>query len=274
MKSGLRSFSIDFQDTNYYRVPAMQFQHSCEGLKRALASNLAKSYKRKKLKLSSDSPAPQAPTTNEEDMEIESDSEATKPALFPMPRPNAENSSDSADTLNQTAIDEPTIVPENALDSPADASLATLTDLEEQKQKLLQALANANENSNSNSSSTGIDATDTTVDVIPDSEEAAVNVTATDDTDNTLTAASPSTPNVGRSREVVVGTPLLKGVSPFSSLPSDDKWAAGVSGVIDFENLPDATGTYKKLRGLISTVRTVVKQINDQNDAEEDDDDS
>lgn len=257
----------------------MQYQHSREGLMQSLAGNLAKSYKRKKLKLSSDSPSTQPPTANDEDMEIESDSDSAGPVLFPLPRPSAGDSSNSADTSQQSAVgdtDSPSVVPENALDSSAavDASIVTLTDLEKQKEELLQALANANENTNSNSNGSPVVTADANpVETNAVDEECALDVTATNETNEYSQVDSPSTPHVGRSREIVVGTPLLKTVSPFASLPSDDKWGAGVSGVIDFENLPDATGTYKRLRGLISTVRTVVKQINDQNDAEDDDDD-
>lgn len=88
---------------------------------------------------------------------------------------------------------------------------------------------------------------------------------------------APSTPTgtgIGRSRIALSGTPLLKQVSPFSALPSSEKWSVGVSDVIDFENLPDSTGTYKRLSGLITKVRTVVKKINDENDAEDDNNDN
>lgn len=240
----------------------------------ALQGNLAKSYKRKKLKLNSGSPSIQTPATIDEDMDIESDTESS-PVPFPLPRPNVEDSSNSADTGKRTPIDDtrsPSAVPETTAEiSPDVAASATLTDLEEQKQKLLQALANANDNSNSSSrdSNAGV----ATADAKPADDESALNVTAANDTDECTEVDGPSTPIVGRSREIVVGTPLLKAVSPFASLPSGEKWSAGVTDMLDFENLPDAIGTYKRLRGLIHTVRTVVKQINDQNDADEDEDD-
>lgn len=253
----------------------MQYEHSREGLIHALQGNLAKSYKRKKLKLSVDSPSLPTSTTNEEEMDIESDSDAASPVQFPLPRPNTEDSSNSADTNKQTPFEDthsPSAVPENELKNRDDVDSAPLTALEEQKRKLLEELmASANENSNSNSSASAgatVDAKPTTDESVP-----ALDATENNGKDECSEVEGPSTPIVGRSREVVVGTPLLKGVSPFASLPSGDKWSVGVSDVIDFENLPDATGTYKRLRGLISTVRTVVQRINDQNDAEDDDDD-
>lgn len=251
----------------------MQYQHSREGLINALQGNLAKSYKRKKLKLSADCPTIETPTINIQDMDIESDSESASPVVFPLPRPNVDDSSTSADAAKQTPNDDaqsPIGVPENSLE---------ISDLEEQKRKLLQALANANENSNSNSNDfvSVVPADDVTAAgavaaaTAAAEDELALDITVTNEKIDCTEIDRPSTPLVGRSRETVIGTPLLKAVSPFASLPSGDKWSVGVSDVIDFENLPDATGTYQRLRGLINTVRTVVQKINDQNDAEDDD---
>lgn len=246
----------------------MQYQHSREGLIHALQGNLAKSYKRKKLKLSADSPTIETAAINIQDMDIESDSESASPVLFPLQRPSVDDGSTSADAAKQMPNDDaqsPIGVPENSLE---------ISDLEEQKRKLLQALANANENSNSNSndSVSAVPADDATAVGAAAASEAAEDELVLDVTvANEKIDDGPSTPLVGRSRETVIGTPLLKAVSPFASLPSGDKWSVGVSDVIDFENLPDATGTYQRLRGLINTVRTVVQKINDQNDAEDDD---
>lgn len=66
------------------------------------------------------------------------------------------------------------------------------------------------------------------------------------------------------SKEMVEGTPLLKSASPYDKLPEGDKWAVGVSDVINFENLPDSVGKYEKMKVLIKKVQTVVKQINNE----------
>lgn len=248
----------------------MQYQHSREGLMQGLEGNLAKSYKRKKLKLNPVSSSVQTPTNIEEDMDIDSESESVSPVPFPLPI--TEDNSNSIETAMQIPIgtQSPPAAVENVLENSTDASLATLTDLEEQKQKLLEALATANDNSNSNEASSVI----ATAEAKSTEDEDALDLTVANDNVECSQVDAPSTPQKsGRSREVVDGTPLLKACSPFASLPSGDKWSVGVSEVIDFENLPDATGTYKRLRGLISTVRTVVQQINDQNDAEDDEDD-
>lgn len=65
-----------------------------------------------------------------------------------------------------------------------------------------------------------------------------------------------------RSRGIYEGTPLLKSITPFTVRPSDDKWAAGVSDVINFENLPDSVGKYEQMKKVIEKVKIAVKEIN------------
>jgi len=52
-----------------------------------------------------------------------------------------------------------------------------------------------------------------------------------------------------------VGTPVLESVSRFQQLPSGESFSAGVSDVIHFENLPNSTGKYEKMRTVLSKVR-------------------
>jgi len=65
-------------------------------------------------------------------------------------------------------------------------------------------------------------------------------------------------------KSTVFGTPILKQISPYTKLPSGDKFSVGVSDVINFENLPDSTGKYKQMKTVISKVRTMVQQINNE----------
>lgn len=66
------------------------------------------------------------------------------------------------------------------------------------------------------------------------------------------------------SKEVFEGTPMLKSASEFEKLPDGEKWSVGVSDVINFENLPDSTGKYEKMKVLIKKVQKVVQQINNE----------
>lgn len=55
------------------------------------------------------------------------------------------------------------------------------------------------------------------------------------------------------------GTPLLQACSPYQRLPHPDNFSVGVSQVINFENLPDATGKYEQMTGVLSKVRKTIR---------------
>lgn len=81
----------------------------------------------------------------------------------------------------------------------------------------------------------------------------------------------PATPRIGKrslhtSKKTVRGTPVIQGVSPFNNLPNSENWAAGVSDVMDFENLPEYIGKYEKMRTLLGKVRAKVKKIQYENE--------
>lgn len=73
------------------------------------------------------------------------------------------------------------------------------------------------------------------------------------------TAQPDSPPSNSGSQEVVMGTPFLMGFSPYTRLPPRENFAKGVSEYIPFENLPGSTGTFEKLRGVISRVRAALQ---------------
>ena len=66
------------------------------------------------------------------------------------------------------------------------------------------------------------------------------------------TGASPVTPRSG-SLHMHLGTPVLKEKSP--QLPAASKFADGIAQHINFENLPNSTGSYEKMQGLIDKIR-------------------
>lgn len=51
------------------------------------------------------------------------------------------------------------------------------------------------------------------------------------------------------------GTPIVEIYSPFGSLPKMDSFASGTTDHILFENLPDYTGKWEQMSGLIKTIR-------------------
>lgn len=66
-----------------------------------------------------------------------------------------------------------------------------------------------------------------------------------------------STPakKVGVTKNLDLGTPILKSVSPFSKLPAREQFSVNVSDVINFENLPNSTGKYETMTHLITKIR-------------------
>lgn len=59
------------------------------------------------------------------------------------------------------------------------------------------------------------------------------------------------------------GTPLMDSVSPFTKLPSDNKFAKDICDVINFENLPNSIGKYKQISTLLKKVKGEVDRIQD-----------
>lgn len=161
------------------------------------------------------------------------------------------------------------------MEASCDSNHLSLLELKRKQEEILRALEDASSDSNSN-----VDEKPETKPITDqlqsNSEEQIANESILETTIEMHTEVSvemvqsiPSTPSgpvTGRSVGSVGGTPLIKQVSPFTKLPVGNKWSVGVTDVIDFENLPDATGTYKKMTDVISKVRKVIKQINNDPD--------
>lgn len=59
------------------------------------------------------------------------------------------------------------------------------------------------------------------------------------------------------------GTPIIKTNSPFEKLPNPDNFSKDISQVINFENLPNATGKYEQMSQVITKVRKTIKYGNE-----------
>ena len=57
------------------------------------------------------------------------------------------------------------------------------------------------------------------------------------------------------------GTPIVDNYSPYNELPSSDKWTCFTTDHIFFENLPESTGKYDKMVGIIKKCRDAKKEI-------------
>lgn len=69
-------------------------------------------------------------------------------------------------------------------------------------------------------------------------------------------------------KKMSLGTPILTPFTPFNTLPSGDAFSKGVSDVINFENLPNSTGKYERMKSLLSKVRNVITAHNGEMDNE------
>lgn len=124
----------------------------------------------------------------------------------------------------------------------------SLTDLENKKKLLLQELDDSSLQSNP---STPIKLNSTNEFITPKS---TTTVTTT-----TTTSAS----KCGSVKSVEFGTPIIQSTSRFTKLPSSDKFSKNICDVINFENLPDSTGKYEKMAGLLQKVRVALANSED-----------
>ena len=57
------------------------------------------------------------------------------------------------------------------------------------------------------------------------------------------------------------GTPIVDTYSPYNELPASDKWTCYTTDHIFFENLPESTGKYENMVGILKKCREAKKEI-------------
>lgn len=65
-------------------------------------------------------------------------------------------------------------------------------------------------------------------------------------------------------KSIHLGTPILPSTSPYSKLPSSEKFSRDICDVINFENLPDSTGKYEQMSGVLQKVRSTMAKLHQQ----------
>jgi len=65
-------------------------------------------------------------------------------------------------------------------------------------------------------------------------------------------------------KSIHLGTPILPSTSPYSKLPSSEKFSKDICDVINFENLPDSTGKYEQMSGVLQKVRSTMARLHQQ----------
>lgn len=123
----------------------------------------------------------------------------------------------------------------------------TIEDLEERRLALLAQLQDEASTSGSTKSESG----DVQTITIDGEEEAEKK----DETDKSGDQTSPK-----ESKLLVVGTPVAIRHSSFESLPDRNKFAKGMGDLELYQNLPNSTGTFQKMRSLLEKVRRVFKK--------------
>lgn len=255
----------------------MRFEDSIDGLTQRFQDNLVKSYKRKRRFCLID--GEQNENVKCDDMDIAStDEESPKspPVEFSQRKLTTDESNSNT-------------IMENVLETSCDSNRLSLTELQRKQEEILAALADADHSNDPELNSSpaspdelndqgihenGTTTTTTTIEVTEPNGSIIIPVEDSNETAPTEkrivsepSCSTPSTPQ-GHSKSALSGTPLIKQISPFSTLPCGEKWSVGVSDIIDFENLTDATGTYQKLSDVLRRVRTFVKESNEDVDDE------
>uniref|UniRef100_T1ITY7 PSP proline-rich domain-containing protein n=1 Tax=Strigamia maritima TaxID=126957 RepID=T1ITY7_STRMM len=119
------------------------------------------------------------------------------------------------------SIDEDGLSSENAPECPR-APSPSLEELEKQKNQLMEQLDSADSCTSQSTSST---------------------------------CTLVTSPQVTHSKCVSLGTPIPEASSPYSNLPDASKFSATITEHLNFENLPDTTGNFDKMKVLLAKIR-------------------
>ncbi|GFU26795.1 zinc finger CCHC domain-containing protein 8 [Nephila pilipes] len=83
----------------------------------------------------------------------------------------------------------------------------------------------------------------------------------TPESQSIYTNSTPIQKSLGTSISQSPGTPILEQGNCFQKLPELNKFAQGITDHLPFENLPDALGTFEKMRGILSDVQKKLQTI-------------
>lgn len=166
-------------------------------------------------------------------------------------------------------------------------SQASLGDLEEKRLKILRELEDAASQGAADEQKTkkedrptpakdSSSKTDVRSEVAETSEESRTSNKMSSDpsesensmSSDTLESASKKMKQYHRSHSkgFKLGAAIPDSCTPFKTLPNADSWKVDVSDHINFDNLPDALGTWEKMKGLMSTVRKRVRELQAEED--------
>ena len=262
-------------ENGQYWASQMQTVHSKQTMLSLLNGKMADDgYKRKKLKVSN-SEVKENPAAVSTEMDID-DAEAgsvvesvpvnglfvpplpleliAKPQEPPLP-PTPETPDCHSQELQFS--DSPIEPEENSASPSSRVNSPSLSDLENMKKRLLVALQESNSQSNpdvlpkSNSLNSPLKSC-----MPPPSNEVTPELNRT--RLNTLNTSH------GNVKSMDLGTPVLQSTSPYNKLPSSENFSKDICDVINFENLPDSTGKYEQMTGVLQKVRTALAKLHQE----------
>ncbi|XP_017778317.1 PREDICTED: zinc finger CCHC domain-containing protein 8 homolog [Nicrophorus vespilloides] len=160
------------------------------------------------------------------------------------------NKNKMIDWFNNKAIDEAEDQQSSDMDLDADASQeaasedsTSLLDLNLQKEQLLTQLSESGE-------------------IIDESEQKDEDNNEDASKDTSLSVVEDEATNSVKAS--IFGTPILKSASAFSRLPCSENFSKEMSPVINFENLPNSTGKYEQMTGVLNKIRKTLKSGQDK----------
>ncbi|XP_030375181.1 zinc finger CCHC domain-containing protein 8 homolog [Scaptodrosophila lebanonensis] len=237
-------FNVDlgpkfYDDYKHHNVPPFQEKDLKENFIKSLGENVIKGYKRRKLKnlptVHDGTKAETSTTLGVGDMELEDDAE-DQPALVPPPLPT------EAPPEYKKPLP-PGFPPTESEAKEERAPSPTLEDLQAQQAQLLHQLE----------SNSTIDLSNLTVDS-PSKSPTVLESSSSEQ----IPASTPF-------KASYAGTPILK-FSVYDKLPVGDNFKKGVSDVINFENLPDSTGKYEQMKGVLKNVRDAMVRLQNEDE--------
>ncbi|KOC67185.1 Zinc finger CCHC domain-containing protein 8 like protein [Habropoda laboriosa] len=223
-------------------------------------------YKRKKLKIcnsaTKDSAAPVPSEMEIDDAEEGMVESIPINGLFvpPLPPESVVRPPEPSDpplpvTISEDSHSQELPFSESLEDSASPSSRAnspSLSELENIKKRLLVELQESNSNSDVSSKSNLSNS-------VPKSDMPPFNTETTPES-NRIQQNEANT-SCGSIKSVDLGTPVLQSTSPYSKLPSSDKFSKNICDIINFENLPDSTGKYKQMTGVLRKVRNTMAKL-------------
>ncbi|XP_076755383.1 zinc finger CCHC domain-containing protein 8 homolog [Xylocopa sonorina] len=221
-------------------------------------------YKRKKLKISNNA-LKDTPVPKPSEMEIEDVEESVvecvpinglfvpplprespiKPPEPPLSQPISEDSDYHSQELQFSELSED-ITPSSRPNSPS------LIELENIKKQLLVELQESNSNSNSSSKISSSNSALKSNMPPPNNESTPESNRIRQNGANT---------SQGSVKSIDLGTPVLQSTSPYNKLPPSEKFSKNICNLINFENLPDSTGRYEQMTGVLQKVRDTMAKL-------------